>query len=408
MAADDQEQVKKFSADIALHRLILAIGIGCAFILIHGVHFGFGIGTNFFNFVSVAILTAGAATVSGGLLGFLFGVPHTREGYASQINSKSTDTSNGQEDRADGPSSNYRPNTSLEQISDWLTKMLVGIGLVEIKVIPGNLRDLAAYVTKGFGSAEQGDTLALAIMIYFSICGFLIGFLWARLYLPRLFHEADELRALRQEVSRLETQALADVRARTLINRLLNPRPDDPPATQMEVTRAIKASSPDARTEILSQARATSGNKKSDDYQAKLQGVILILKALIDSDKNEHRYYSELSYAWLRMDPPNPEAAEESISMAIKVRDMLNKKGWKYYEFHRARCHIARDPNFTGNKKKPAEQFLLDETLADLRVAYTEQERWNEWLENNRNVREWLALNNIHEDVLGTQPTNSA
>lgn len=53
----------------------------------------------------IVLMTAGAAWLIGALLGFIFGVPHMRE-----------NAPNG--DR-------YRPGTSLEEISDWLTKMVI-------------------------------------------------------------------------------------------------------------------------------------------------------------------------------------------------------------------------------------------------------------------------------------------
>src|SRR5215475_1906913 len=103
-----KSQQPKFTADVALQRLIFGVGVGCVVILIHGVRFGFGAATNFFNFVSVALLTGGAALLAGGLLGFLFGVPHTREGSSGQTDQKSGETASDQQQKTDSPSSGYR------------------------------------------------------------------------------------------------------------------------------------------------------------------------------------------------------------------------------------------------------------------------------------------------------------
>jgi hypothetical protein len=96
---------------------------------------------------------AGAAIVSGGLLGFLFGVPHTREGEAPQTKTGGRDDAVVQTETTD-TSITYVPNTSLEQISDWLTKMLVGVGLIEIKAIPDKLKGVASYIAKGLGTGD--------------------------------------------------------------------------------------------------------------------------------------------------------------------------------------------------------------------------------------------------------------
>jgi len=66
----------------------------------------------------VGLFLAGASTVAGSLVGFLFGVPqYRRPDHSSTRNANSTTT----------------PNTNLEQISDWLTKIIVGVGLELIR-----------------------------------------------------------------------------------------------------------------------------------------------------------------------------------------------------------------------------------------------------------------------------------
>ena len=187
----------------ALQRFIyLMAAIGIIVILIYGWRYR---NTGAFAVISVALMVAAAALLSGGLLGFLFGVPHTEGREVGQ----SGPTTEGEafglpSDR--GLLTSYRPNTSLEQISDWLTKILVGVGLVEIKVIPGKLTSLAAYIAKGMGTGEGAEAFALSLVIYFTACGFVFGFLWARLYLVRLFREGDTVKALKARLSRLEEQ----------------------------------------------------------------------------------------------------------------------------------------------------------------------------------------------------------
>jgi hypothetical protein len=42
-------------------------------------------------------------------------------------------------------------NTNLEQVSDWLTKILIGAGLAELTSIPGGLDQCGGYVAPALG-----------------------------------------------------------------------------------------------------------------------------------------------------------------------------------------------------------------------------------------------------------------
>lgn len=118
-----------------------------------------------------ALLIGAASYVSGGLLGFLFGLPR----YLSN---------------PDAPSKNYTRNDNLMQISDWLTKIIVGLGLTNLYNIP-NLLD-GFGVRAGVLLHDNGAVLAEGILIYFSICGFLLGYLWTNIdYIP-ILSESDE------------------------------------------------------------------------------------------------------------------------------------------------------------------------------------------------------------------------
>jgi hypothetical protein len=73
-----------------------------------------------------------ACLAAGSLLGIVFGIPR---------------------EAADNPSTDagrtaawLGANTNMEEISDWLTKLLVGAGLVELKALPQALGSAARYV----------------------------------------------------------------------------------------------------------------------------------------------------------------------------------------------------------------------------------------------------------------------
>lgn len=124
--------------------------------------------------LAFALMLSGAATVGGGLLGFLFGVPRA---------ASSPEGDNGRR---------YRANTNLEQISDWLTKILVGVGLVQL----GQLGQLGGSLLRGVAPALGGTTTSApfggALLCYFTMLGFLGGWLVTQLYLGRALSHADQ------------------------------------------------------------------------------------------------------------------------------------------------------------------------------------------------------------------------
>jgi hypothetical protein len=80
-------------------------------------------------------------------------------------------------------------NTNLEEISDWLTKIIVGVSLVELQKAQVKLQQAAGFIAQTLGGSSQ-TSFAYGLMVYFSICGFLGSYLLTRLYLQRAFREA--------------------------------------------------------------------------------------------------------------------------------------------------------------------------------------------------------------------------
>jgi hypothetical protein len=115
---------------------------GIAAVLVYS--FSQGVFTRaYFSALGVGILSGGAALMVGALLGFLFGVPRTLQGE------RPPDVL--EEPGEGGRPAEYRVNTNLEQISDWLTKILVGVGLVQLGSIIDAFGDLADSVGPAMG-----------------------------------------------------------------------------------------------------------------------------------------------------------------------------------------------------------------------------------------------------------------
>jgi hypothetical protein len=127
-------------------------------------------------------LSAGAV---GGFVGFLFGVPRT-------VSSESTPPTIEGKPSFAAITGVVRPSTNLEQISDWLTKILVGATLVQLGTIGSGAARLFRAVAPALGDKPHSTAFAGALFIYFSLLGFPFGWLRARLLLGQLMRRADE------------------------------------------------------------------------------------------------------------------------------------------------------------------------------------------------------------------------
>jgi hypothetical protein len=114
-------------------------------------------------------------------------------GIASFISSFFTGTLFGMPKRNNKKENNYALNNSLVEISDWLTKIIVGLGLVNLKEIPGYLISLGEYVRAS--SKYEGQLLnvyTIGIVVYFGFLGLYIGYNYMRLVLSNKYKYADD------------------------------------------------------------------------------------------------------------------------------------------------------------------------------------------------------------------------
>jgi hypothetical protein len=110
----------------------------------------------------ILFLLALAATGGGGILGFVFGVPRFR-----------TDAH---------VTSTFLYNSNLEQISDWLTKIIIGATLVQIDDIARAIGRVSLFIGREIGH-EGSATAACSVIIFSFVGGFMWGYLWVSLRL---------------------------------------------------------------------------------------------------------------------------------------------------------------------------------------------------------------------------------
>jgi len=105
---------------------------------------------------------AGAAALTGAIAGFLFGIPHTIAAADASARSAGTPPLG---------------NTNLEVVSDWLTKIIVGVGLIQLGRPAGPGRWAATCACRL--RPALGFRFRLALVISYAALGFLFGYLWS-------------------------------------------------------------------------------------------------------------------------------------------------------------------------------------------------------------------------------------
>lgn len=182
---ENNRQAVKINRSISLWPTIIILAG------IVAVSAGAAISPSYWDFFGL-LLTLSLATLLGGMVfGFLFGIPRLNRNYDPREDYDRT--------------TKYSPNTNLEEVSDWLTKIIIGVTLTQMTKIPSYLQRIADKVLQNTNCETMDCNFAGAVIIagiiYFFIAGFIIGYFYTRLFLPDLFSMMEEQRIRKAEVS---------------------------------------------------------------------------------------------------------------------------------------------------------------------------------------------------------------
>ncbi|MDT0353374.1 hypothetical protein [Pseudonocardia charpentierae] len=146
------------------------------------------------RYLAVALTTGMASFLVGCLAGFLFGIPRVVSTGALRL---TQDGKVSDDPKPDAVTGQFTPSTNLSEISDWLTKLLLGAGLVQL----GSLARLAGVLvhaiaqgisttTTGTAPVSAGATaMAGAILVTYVVLGFLDGYVVTTLWYGRRLSE---------------------------------------------------------------------------------------------------------------------------------------------------------------------------------------------------------------------------
>jgi hypothetical protein len=195
MSSRDQHSKNR---SLLLRRPIaVPIGIGCLSVVAYGMA-----QANEVEAVAVGLLVALAATAVGALLGVVFGIPRRVEN--SPVAAPRV----------------YAGNTNLEQISDWIVKIIVALGLIEL----GSLATWFTGLSRSLGVAlgqQPGNTVAAAgVLAFFTPVGFLAGYLWARTEFTAALEAGErevsvdrQVEVAHESARRVDRQAVVEIAA---------------------------------------------------------------------------------------------------------------------------------------------------------------------------------------------------
>jgi hypothetical protein len=156
----------------AINKVLVCVGGGFAAVVLNANRWDRWKYGGVARAIGYGALVAGAFFIGGVLLGYLFGL-------------RPSSNSPSQSSKSPVP-----PHTNLEEIADWLTKLILGAGLVELTRLRVPIKAFADFMATGVNPpfVLQGQriedpgspAIALSMMSFFSASGLLYGYLWTR------------------------------------------------------------------------------------------------------------------------------------------------------------------------------------------------------------------------------------
>jgi hypothetical protein len=184
----------------------------CAVGLVMLLQFGFVSRQALPGFLAWAFLSSLASFLAGSLLGLLFGLPPVPAARrAEALSSSAAGSPPAEGDVGAVVPSRYGESTSLEQVADWLTKIIVGLTLTQFGTWSERFRGMSGELTTGLlcpGAARGCGTVpGGALMSAFALAGFLFAYLWMRrFFIKEMVTRDHELTDILQRQQRAKAE----------------------------------------------------------------------------------------------------------------------------------------------------------------------------------------------------------
>ena len=153
--------------------------------------------------VTSFVLFAAAAAIGAGL-GFLFGLPRARIADLAGDGTAPAPTP------VTKASTYYLTNSNLIKVSDWLTTIAIGLGLVNLGKIGPAVRDLGHALHAPLGNAAYSGAVGVGVLIVGLLAGFILDYLWVSIRVRELLEESES--QYQQHVPELRNRTVAEAR----------------------------------------------------------------------------------------------------------------------------------------------------------------------------------------------------
>jgi hypothetical protein len=138
-----------------------------------------------------AFLLFGAAAAIGAGLGFLFGLPRSR--YADTAGSDQANATTGTPGASHRTpqSAHYLTNSNLIKVSDWLTTIIIGVGLVNLVKIGPAVGDLSNTFEEALGGASYAGIVGVSVVVIALLASMILCYLWTSIRVRELLEESE-------------------------------------------------------------------------------------------------------------------------------------------------------------------------------------------------------------------------
>ena len=176
--ANVSQGTKESNSELSKVNYVFLVAIGIGLVAI-----------NFFGKTSAdkatIVLWAVASLSIGALVGLLFGIPRMRQPYSKSATGMPHDN------KIEGKQVQPEINNNLIEVSDWLTKIIVGLGLVELNQLPNKIKIIIHPLVKSIDN-EQAEAISSAVLLLFVSVGFLAAYINARTVIAVMFRRSDD------------------------------------------------------------------------------------------------------------------------------------------------------------------------------------------------------------------------
>jgi hypothetical protein len=185
--------------------------------------------------VTSFVLFASAAAIGAGL-GFLFGLPRSR------VSDLTADGSTEVPAPPAKASTYYLTNSNLIKVSDWLTTIVIGLGLVNLgKLVPA-VRALSHALEAPLGGAPYSGAIGVSVLIVGLLAGFILDYLWTSIRVRELLEESE--RQNEEHVPELRNRTLAEAREEVADKQLTLVIPPGTPENSRVVEQTLPPGTP--------------------------------------------------------------------------------------------------------------------------------------------------------------------